>query len=69
MKMIPEEVMVECREKAAKTMNPSGPRNWIAAGVILAIWIILAVFIVRFVLRSMRDSRGYVPIPFSDNPQ
>jgi uncharacterized membrane protein YkvA (DUF1232 family) len=49
LKMIPNEVMVECRERArlATIQNKS---NWIAAGVIIVIWIVLASLVVRWAL-------------------
>jgi uncharacterized membrane protein YkvA (DUF1232 family) len=43
LKFIPSEVMAECREKAAVAMASGKPKNWIAAGIIVAIWIVLAV--------------------------
>lgn len=39
--MIPPSVLAECREKAAQLEGR--PRNWIAAGVIIAIWLVIAV--------------------------
>ena len=54
LKMIPEPVLAECREKAA-TVNVRLPRNWIAAAVIVAVWvtvfILLLMFLVRFLTR------------------
>lgn len=43
LKMIPPPVMAECREKAQAALNQGQPTNWIAAGVIVAIWLLLAV--------------------------
>jgi uncharacterized membrane protein YkvA (DUF1232 family) len=43
LKAIPPEVMAECREKAAIAMAGGKPKNWIAAGIILLIWIGLAI--------------------------
>jgi uncharacterized membrane protein YkvA (DUF1232 family) len=42
LKVIPSEVMAECREKAAAVMTSGKPRNWLAAGIIMLIWIVLA---------------------------
>ena len=50
-KMIPAPVLAECREKARATMQSGKPVNWIAAGVIIAIWLLLAVLAVILVLR------------------
>ena len=40
-RMIPDEVLDECREEA-KTMQDR-PVNWVAAGVVVLIWVLLAV--------------------------
>lgn len=42
LKMIPAEVMVECRTQAQVALNQGKPSNWIAAGVIVVIWLVLA---------------------------
>lgn len=51
LKVIPPEVMTECREKAMAVMTSGKPTNWIAAGFIAAIWIILAAGAVLLTLR------------------
>lgn len=38
-KLIPEEVMSECRCKTKEIMNRKGPRNYVAAVIIVAIWL------------------------------
>ena len=43
LRAIPPEVMAACREKAAIAMAGGKPKNWIAAGIILLIWIGLAI--------------------------
>jgi uncharacterized membrane protein YkvA (DUF1232 family) len=50
-KMIPAPVLAECREKARAAMQGGKPVNWIAASVIIAIWLLLAVLAVILVLR------------------
>lgn len=42
LKMIPPEVMAECRQKAQTRLSEGQPANWIAAGVIVAVWLFLA---------------------------
>jgi uncharacterized membrane protein YkvA (DUF1232 family) len=42
LKMIPPEVMAECRQKAHTRLSEGQPANWIAAGVIIAVWLFLA---------------------------
>jgi uncharacterized membrane protein YkvA (DUF1232 family) len=54
LKMIPKEVLVECREKAQKTMLQGKPVNRIAAIVIIAIWAILAAFTIIFILKYFK---------------
>jgi uncharacterized membrane protein YkvA (DUF1232 family) len=43
LKMIPPVVMAESREKARMTLAEGKPVSWVAAAVIVAIWIALAV--------------------------
>lgn len=43
LKVIPSEVMAECRVKAAVVIASGKPTNWIAAGIIVGIWVLLAV--------------------------
>jgi hypothetical protein len=35
------EVMQDCRKKAALTMKAGKPKNWIAGGIIILIWVSL----------------------------
>src|SRR6185437_7296106 len=42
LKMIPPEVMADCRERASETLREGRPTNWIAVGVIIGIWVTLA---------------------------
>ena len=51
LKMIPGSVMVECRDKARLVMQQGKPVNWIAAAVIIAIWILLAAIGIGLVYR------------------
>jgi len=55
LKMIPEEVMAECREKAQDVMAHGKPTNWVAAGIIIAVWLLLAVLSVVLVVRIVRN--------------
>jgi len=43
-KLIPAEVMQDCREKAALTMKVGKPNNWVAGGIIILIWVGLFAF-------------------------
>lgn len=40
-KLIPVEVLQDCREKAALTMKAGKPKNWVAGGIIILIWVCL----------------------------
>ena len=42
LRMIPPAVMAECREKAHAAANERKPTNRVAAGVIIAVWLLLA---------------------------
>jgi uncharacterized membrane protein YkvA (DUF1232 family) len=55
LKMIPREVMAECREKAEAVMARGKPTNWVAAGVIIAVWLLLAALSVVLVIRILRS--------------
>ena len=46
LKMIPPEVMKDCRERAAREAEMGQPVNWLAAGVIVVIWIGLAALVI-----------------------
>lgn len=52
-RMIPAEVMADCREKAAETTRDNHPVSWAAAAVIALIWIAFAVVIIRWALRVL----------------
>ena len=41
LKMIPDEVMTECRDRAKQYADQKTPSNWLAAAFVIVIWIIL----------------------------
>ena len=49
-KMIPPEVMADCRAKAQADMVKGKPINWIAAVVIVLIWVVLAMLFLKWAL-------------------
>lgn len=55
LKLIPDDVMAECREIAQATLSQPRPTNWIAAGVIITIWILLAGLSWYLIIRAMSD--------------
>ena len=52
-KMVPKEVMAECREKARIAVKPSasGTMRWLVAVTIIAIWCLLATLVVLLAFR------------------
>ncbi len=38
LRMIPEPVMAECRERARVALASDRPTNWVAAGIVVVIW-------------------------------
>jgi uncharacterized membrane protein YkvA (DUF1232 family) len=38
--LVPEAVLADCRERASQLT--ARPRNWVAAGIIVAVWLLLA---------------------------
>lgn len=57
-KMIPPTVLRECREQAEAAMNDPKPTSWIAAIVIVAIWLLLGFLAVAWVGRSLQKFGG-----------
>lgn len=53
-KMIPPEVMTECREKAQAAVGQGRPTSWAAAAVIVTIWLLAAALVVAVVWRIVR---------------
>jgi uncharacterized membrane protein YkvA (DUF1232 family) len=53
-KMIPKHVMVESREKAEAGMDQGKPTNWVAAGVIITIWVLLAALAIALIVRRVK---------------
>ena len=51
-KLIPAPILDECRLRAQTAMDR--PTNWLAAAVIIAIWLLLAVLLIVLVLRATR---------------
>ena len=43
LRMIPPSVLVECRERAQARMSQEQPTSWRAAGIIIVVWVLLAV--------------------------
>lgn len=54
LRMIPPEVMAECRERAKQEQDEGKPVNWAAAAVIVAIWIVMAALAIVYVVRLLK---------------
>jgi len=54
LKMIPPVVLAECRAKAHIVMAQGNPVNRVAAGVIIAIWLLLAALGIGLIVRVVR---------------
>lgn len=50
-KMIPRPVMDECRVQAQVLVAQKRPQSWVAAGVVVVIWLLLAAMTVTWVVR------------------
>jgi len=55
LRMMPQDVMTECREKARKEIETEKPVNRIAASIIIGIWILLAALSIILVVRAVKD--------------
>lgn len=55
-RMVPAEVLAECRQKAEAIVGRSTRAGKIAAAVIVLIWIVTAAFVVWFVMRTVNRS-------------
>ena len=55
-KMIPKEVLAECRLKAQETSFQRKHKNWIAAAVIIVLWIIAAIWAFRWIFQIINWS-------------
>jgi uncharacterized membrane protein YkvA (DUF1232 family) len=53
--MIPPEVMAESRQKASEVMAQGKPVNWVAAAVIIGLWLLLAVVAVMIAVRLFKS--------------
>ena len=57
-KMIPQEVLADCRQQALKMQNKSKPKNRIAGAIIIIIWI-GTVLLIAFYLNRWLGNNGY----------
>jgi uncharacterized membrane protein YkvA (DUF1232 family) len=50
LRLIPPDVLADCRARAEQAATEGKPTNWIAAAVIVALWLACAVLVLRLVL-------------------
>jgi uncharacterized membrane protein YkvA (DUF1232 family) len=55
LRTVPPVVMAESREKARTSMSQGKPRNWVAAAVIVAVWIVLAILSIVIMVRAFSN--------------
>jgi uncharacterized membrane protein YkvA (DUF1232 family) len=53
LRMIPAEVMAECRERAREEIT-NKPVNWVAGALMIAVWVLLAGFSFWLIIRIFR---------------
>jgi uncharacterized membrane protein YkvA (DUF1232 family) len=54
-KLIPVEVLEECRQRAREVDSQTKPRNWVAGGIIILIWLALAVLVVILLTGALEN--------------
>jgi len=54
LRMIPQDVLTECRARALASIGQDKPTDWRAAAVIVAIWLLAAALVVAIILRTIR---------------
>lgn len=54
LKMIPQDVLIECRQQARITMSQNRPMNRTTTVIIVSIWLILAAILILYVMRTLR---------------
>ena len=55
LKMIPEPVMTECRQRAQATLEQEKPTSWAGAAIVICIWVLTAALATVIVVRVVGD--------------
>lgn len=53
-RMIPEEVMAEYQKKADAVMGLGKPKNWVAAMIIIGIWVLVLLWVISMIFDFMK---------------
>jgi uncharacterized membrane protein YkvA (DUF1232 family) len=54
LKLIPADVLAECRQQARETMSIDRPANWVAVLIVASIWVVILALLVVIGLRILR---------------
>jgi len=54
LRMIPAAVIAECRQRAKQSADRKSSANWLAAAFIIALWTMLALWVLGFSLRFLQ---------------
>ncbi len=57
-KIIPGDILEECRTKAEGDLSKEGPRNWVAAMIIILIWILVLYLILTQIWPLISSSKA-----------
>jgi uncharacterized membrane protein YkvA (DUF1232 family) len=53
-KIIPPEILSDCRAKTVAEAGSKKPKNWIAGSIIIAIWVGLIFLTCRYILQAIQ---------------
>jgi uncharacterized membrane protein YkvA (DUF1232 family) len=53
-RLIPPDVMAECRARAEAAMGKRGPRNWVVGALIITLWLLMFVWVTFTVVKHFR---------------
>lgn len=51
LKMVPQEVLVQCRAEAQVALSREKPANWMAAGAIVVVWVLVGAWALALLVR------------------
>jgi uncharacterized membrane protein YkvA (DUF1232 family) len=54
LRIIPDDVLAESREKARAIIGQDKPTSWAAAAVIIGIWVLVAASVMAIIVRAVR---------------
>ena len=59
-KMIPNEILKECREAASIRISVGKPKNWFAAGMIVLLWLLLFSATIYYLMPFLPQIKAWV---------